>query len=122
MGDSDEEIDVEGDPSAKAMLDLPACRIRRCELREDLFTKCLLISVEGLKKHKLQKDVAQHIKQELDKDPEFNELIGKGPWQIMVGRSFASSLTHEAMHLAFFDIPKYQETILIYKSLGVQSL
>merc|ERR1712056_90932 len=96
--------------------------IRKNELREDLFTRLLVICAQGLKKHKLQKDIAQHVKQTLDTDAEFNELIGKGPWQVVVGRSFAMAITHEAMHLSFFDIPKYLETILVYKSLGVQSL
>jgi len=120
MGDSDEEEVV--DPQAKMLADLPQVVLRKSELREDLYTNLLLLCAKALKEHKLQKDIAQHIKQSLDTDPEFNELIGKGPWQVIVGRSFASAITHEAMHLAFFDIPKYQETFLIYKSLGVQSL
>mmetsp|Transcript_55894 Transcript_55894/g.103461 ORF Transcript_55894/g.103461 Transcript_55894/m.103461 type:complete len:122 (+) Transcript_55894:93-458(+) len=121
MGDSDDEGQIE-DAQARALADLPKVIVHKSELREDLLQKTFLISVEALKKHKLQKDIAQHIKQALDQDAEFNELIGKGPWQVMVGRSFAMSLTHEAMHLAFFDIPKYQETILLFKSLSVQSL
>merc|ERR1719316_2561664 len=96
--------------------------VRKNELREDLLEKAMLITAEALKKHKLQKDIAHSIKTNLDQANEFNELVGKGPWQVIVGRSFASSITHEAMHLAFFDIPKYQETILIYKSLAVQNL
>mmetsp|Transcript_7764 Transcript_7764/g.24724 ORF Transcript_7764/g.24724 Transcript_7764/m.24724 type:complete len:123 (+) Transcript_7764:63-431(+) len=122
MADSDNEEENEVDPAARALADLPKVAVRKNELREDLWTKLLLICVDGLKKHKLQKDIAQFIKQTLDTDSDFNELIGKGPWQVIVGRSFASSITHEAMHIAFFDIPKYQETFLIYKSLGVQSL
>uniref|UniRef100_A0A7S4PSD3 Dynein light chain n=1 Tax=Alexandrium monilatum TaxID=311494 RepID=A0A7S4PSD3_9DINO len=122
MGDSEDEEETEMDPMARAMADMPKVVVRKNELREDLYNKLLMICVEGLKKHKLQKDIAQHIKQTLDTDSDFNELIGKGPWQVIVGRSFASAITHEAMHISFFDIPKYQETLLIYKSLGVQSL
>jgi len=120
MGDSEEEEIV--DPAAKALQDLPHVILRKSELREDLYTRLLLISAESFKTHKLQKDVAQQIKQTLDTDAEFNELIGKGPWQVIVGGSFASAITHESMHLAFFDMPKYQASLLIYKSLGVQSL
>merc|ERR1719359_642941 len=120
MSDEDEEVVV--DPQAQALANLPEIKTRNVQMREDLFVKVQLITVEAFKKNKMQKDVAQYIKQELDKDPEFNELIGKGPWQVIVGKSFASAVTHEAMHVAFFDIPKYQETIMIYKSLGVQSL
>mmetsp|Transcript_6448 Transcript_6448/g.13220 ORF Transcript_6448/g.13220 Transcript_6448/m.13220 type:complete len:125 (+) Transcript_6448:39-413(+) len=124
MDDSEEE-EVGNNPedsTARALADLPKVVVRRNELREDLYYKLLLICVEALKKHKLQKDISQHIKQTLDTDADFNELIGKGPWQVIVGRSFATAITHEASHIAFFDIPKYQETLLIYKSLGVQSL
>mmetsp|Transcript_128979 Transcript_128979/g.227134 ORF Transcript_128979/g.227134 Transcript_128979/m.227134 type:complete len:122 (+) Transcript_128979:89-454(+) len=121
MGDSDDEGEVV-DEAARALADLPTVNVRKSELREDLLSSLFLLTVKALKTHKLQKDVAQQIKQELDQLPEFNELIGKGPWQVIVGRSFATAITHEAMHLAFFDIPKFQETILIYKSLGVQSL
>mmetsp|Transcript_32294 Transcript_32294/g.81576 ORF Transcript_32294/g.81576 Transcript_32294/m.81576 type:complete len:122 (-) Transcript_32294:233-598(-) len=120
MGDSDEE-EEQVDPKDKALADLPPVKVRKNDLREDLFVKLQLICVEALKAHKMQKDVAQQIKQELDKAEEFNELIGKGPWQVIIGRSFASSITHEAMHVSFFDIPKFQETLLVYRSLGVQS-
>lgn len=112
-----EEVDQK-----KAKVELPACLIRKVDMREDLLDRLKIMSLEGLKKHKLQKDVAQHIKHELDTDPEFNELIGKGPWQVIVGRSFASAIAHEGSHLAFFDIIKYHETILVYKSVGVQGV
>jgi len=120
MADSDEE-EEQIDPRDAALKDLPEIVVRKNDLRDDLFVKLQLLCVEALKKHKMQKDVAQQIKQELDKSDDFNELIGKGPWQVIIGRSFASSITHEAMHVSFFDIPKYQGTLLIYKSLGVQS-
>mmetsp|Transcript_22074 Transcript_22074/g.50289 ORF Transcript_22074/g.50289 Transcript_22074/m.50289 type:complete len:124 (-) Transcript_22074:91-462(-) len=123
MNDSEDEAEETGvDPQIRAFADLPKVIVRKNELREDLYNKLLCICVESLKKNKLQKDIAQQIKQTLDTDADFNELIGKGPWQVIVGRSFATSVTHEAMHIAFFDIPKYQETLLVYKSLGVQNL
>uniref|UniRef100_A0A6U6TFU0 Uncharacterized protein n=1 Tax=Zooxanthella nutricula TaxID=1333877 RepID=A0A6U6TFU0_9DINO len=120
MADSDDE-DEKVDPAAKALADLPDVFTRKNDLREDLYVKLQMICAEALKTCKMQKDIAQHIKTELDKSDAFNELIGKGPWQVIVGRSFASSITHESMHVCFFDIPKYQETFLIYRSLGVQN-
>merc|ERR1712217_44794 len=122
MGSDDEEENDTQNAQERALADLPKYDIRRNELREDLFLKVLIYSVDALKKHKLQKDIAQYIKEQLDKDDNFNELIGKGPWQVIVGRNLAAAFTHEALHLSFFDIPKYQETILVYKSLGVQSV
>mmetsp|Transcript_80839 Transcript_80839/g.142588 ORF Transcript_80839/g.142588 Transcript_80839/m.142588 type:complete len:118 (+) Transcript_80839:65-418(+) len=116
---SDEE---EEEQSGTKKIVLPEYMTRTNELRQDLFEKILVLAGEGVAKHKLQKDIAQHVKQALDTDQECNELVGKGPWQVIVGRSFASAVTHEAMHICFFDLPKYQETFLIYKSLGVQSV
>ncbi|CAE8618236.1 unnamed protein product [Polarella glacialis] len=121
MADDDDDDEDATGQVAKTIV-LPAFFTRKCDLREDLFNKILILSSEGIKKHKLQKDIAGHIKQSLDTDAEMNELIGKGPWQVIVGRSFAHAFTHEAMHVAFFDLPEFQETILIYKSLGVQSV
>lgn len=119
--DEDEGETRREDPMAKALRELPPIHIRRCDLREDLFNKLKICVCKALKEHKLQKDVATQVKKELDSDAEFNELTGKGPWQCIVGKSFASALTHEAQHLVFFDVPKYQETVLLYKSLAVQS-
>mmetsp|Transcript_68925 Transcript_68925/g.121850 ORF Transcript_68925/g.121850 Transcript_68925/m.121850 type:complete len:119 (+) Transcript_68925:63-419(+) len=118
MSDEEDEENVGG----QAKIVLPQYFTRQNELRQDLYEKMLVLAAEGVKKHKLQKDIAQHIKTSLDTDAEMNELIGKGPWQVIVGRSFASAVTHEAMHVAFFDLTEYLETVLIYKSLGVQSV
>mmetsp|Transcript_36198 Transcript_36198/g.65685 ORF Transcript_36198/g.65685 Transcript_36198/m.65685 type:complete len:119 (+) Transcript_36198:81-437(+) len=117
---SDEEDEEESGKEKKIVL--PEYFLRQNELRQDLFEKLLVLSAEAVKKNKLQKDIAQHIKTSLDTDTDMNELIGKGPWQVVVGRSFAAAVTHEAMHVAFYDLPVYQETFLIYKALGVQSV
>eukprot|EP00933_Yihiella_yeosuensis_P083660 TRINITY_DN97916_c0_g1_i1.p1 TRINITY_DN97916_c0_g1~~TRINITY_DN97916_c0_g1_i1.p1 ORF type:complete len:120 (-),score=27.73 TRINITY_DN97916_c0_g1_i1:122-481(-) len=119
MGDSDEEDQQQG-TDVKA--ELPEYFTRRCEIREDLYENILRLAAKKCKEHKLQKDIAQSIKQDLDTDLDMNELIGKGPWQVHVGRSFAAAITHESGHLAFFDLPKHQETFLVYKSLAVQSI
>jgi len=120
--ESDQENEREADPDAARLANLPAFNTRKNEMPEELYYKALGKCVDAFKAHRLQKDIAQAIKQALDADDDFNELMGKGPWQVIVGRSFASAVTHEAMHIAFFDLPKYQETILIYKSLGVQNI
>merc|ERR1712139_725126 len=115
-----------GDPEAERLKNLPPLHIRQCDLPEFLFKKVLLVVMDGLKNNKMEKDVANHVKKVLDEDPEFNELPGKGPWQCIVGKSFAGSITHEAMHLMFFDfIPVKtgdQQTVLLFKSLAVQNI
>eukprot|EP00419_Tripos_fusus_P025461 CAMPEP_0172712668 /NCGR_PEP_ID=MMETSP1074-20121228/61233_1 /TAXON_ID=2916 /ORGANISM="Ceratium fusus, Strain PA161109" /LENGTH=123 /DNA_ID=CAMNT_0013536627 /DNA_START=74 /DNA_END=445 /DNA_ORIENTATION=+ len=123
MADSDEEEEeTEEDRQAKLLALLPRTIVRKCEMPDDLFVKLQVICKDALGKHKLQKDIAREIKHTLDTTPDFNELVGKGPWQVIAGTSFASAVTFEAMHIAFFDIPKYQLTLLIYKSMGVQNL
>merc|ERR1712138_39888 len=109
------------DPIAKALRELPPIKVRRVDLREDLWNKMKIMVCKALGEHKLQKDVASSVKKLLDEDAEFNELTGKGPWQCIVGKSFASAITHEAQHIVFFDVPKYCESVLLYKSLAVQS-
>eukprot|EP00930_Biecheleria_cincta_P031243 TRINITY_DN2169_c0_g1_i2.p1 TRINITY_DN2169_c0_g1~~TRINITY_DN2169_c0_g1_i2.p1 ORF type:complete len:118 (-),score=29.11 TRINITY_DN2169_c0_g1_i2:68-421(-) len=116
---SDEE---EEEATKEVKIVLPEYFLRKNDLRQDMFEKLLVLCAAGCAKFKLQKDIAQHVKTNLDTDADMNELIGKGPWQVIIGRSFASAVTHESMHVAFFDLPKYQETFLIYKSLAVQSV
>merc|ERR1712043_22844 len=69
----------------------------------------------------MEKDIARDIKTKVDEDPEFNELPGKGPWQCVVGKSFASAITYEACHVSFFDIGNTRESVLLFKSLAVQT-
>lgn len=71
--------------------------------------------------NKMEKDVAKDVKTQCDEEPEFNELPGKGPWQCIVGKSFAGSITHEASHICFFDIGNTRESVLLFKSLAVQA-
>merc|ERR1711924_205820 len=84
--------------------------------------KVLLVVMDALANNKMEKDVANHVKKILDEDPEFNELPGKGPWQCVVGKSFAGAITHEASHLMFFDVIPNQQTFLLFKSLAVQNV
>merc|ERR1712182_76036 len=108
MSDDEEVVD----PEKEKLKNLPPLHIRQCDLPEFLFKKVLLLVMDALKENKMEKDVAGHVKKKLDEDPEFNELPGKGPWQCIVGKSFAGAITHEAMHLMFFDVIPNQQTFL----------
>eukprot|EP00397_Hematodinium_sp_SG-2012_P064550 GEMP01091521.1.p1 GENE.GEMP01091521.1~~GEMP01091521.1.p1 ORF type:complete len:118 (+),score=24.58 GEMP01091521.1:62-415(+) len=117
MGDSDEEA-VNKDSV------LPPLHIRQCELPDCLFEKVHKVVAAAMvpEDEKREKDIAALIKKSLDSDPDFNELPGKGPWQCIVGKSFASSITHDAGFVTFFDVLPYKLTVLLFKSLAVQSI
>eukprot|EP00929_Paragymnodinium_shiwhaense_P020717 TRINITY_DN13712_c0_g1_i1.p2 TRINITY_DN13712_c0_g1~~TRINITY_DN13712_c0_g1_i1.p2 ORF type:complete len:144 (+),score=22.68 TRINITY_DN13712_c0_g1_i1:110-541(+) len=105
-------------PPLTGTADLPVAVTCR-GMREDLFTRIKVISVQALNRHRTKREVASHIKQELDKDADFMGLVGEDDWQVTVGESFASTgATRRAMHanIAVFDIPTYQETVTIFKS------
>ena len=100
---------------------LPPFTLRSSKLSDAAFKTILMAAAQGFEKHTLQKDIAEFIKREIDLRPELNTLDGKGPWQCIIGKSFATAITHEEDHVAFFDLPSYGQTILIYKSVGVQN-
>lgn len=116
MGDSDEEnVKTDDNP-------LPPLHIRQCDLPEVLFIKVHKTVATAMEpeENKREKDIAAIIKKTLDNDPDFNELPGKGPWQCIVGKSFAASITHDAGFVTFFDVLSTKLTVLLFKSLAVQ--
>jgi len=117
MADSDEEVVVQE-------TGLPPIHIRQCDLPECLFTKVHEVVAKAMEpeEDKREKDIAAIIKKTLDSDPDFNELPGKGPWQCIVGKSFAASVTHDAGFVTFFDVLPEKLTVLLFKSLAVQSI
>lgn len=100
---------------------LPPFKLRSSQLSDAAFRIILMAASQAFEQFTLQKDIAEHIKREIDQRPELNTLPGKGPWQCIIGQSFASAITFEPDHVAFFDLPSYGQSILVYKTLGVQS-
>lgn len=63
---------------------------------------------------KLDKDIAAAIKMKLDSDPDLaDECAG---WQVICGKSFASSLTYNTKHVIFFDLLDENKTYLLFKT------
>lgn len=115
------EIDEAEEAQRRAEAALPAVRIRSSSLPDVLFKAILFIVSEAVAKFALQKDIAEYIKKAIDQKSELNTLPGKGPWQCIVGKSFAANVTGENGWSVFFDLPSSGDTILIYKSLGVNN-
>ncbi|CAD7934718.1 unnamed protein product [Amoebophrya sp. A25] len=119
---SDEEEQQQNvDPRAAALAGVPDCHVRQNDLPDHLWDKVRIALKEALAAHKMEKDIARYIKTKIDEDPDFNELPGKGPWQTIVGKSFAGAITHEASHVCMFDVANSRETVLLWKSLSVQN-
>jgi len=108
------------EPAAKEA-PLPRYLLRSSQVSEAAFKTILRIAAEALQGSLLEKDAAEVIKKAIDLRPELNTVAGKGPWQCVIGKSFASSISHEPGNLLFFDLPEVGKTVLVYKSIGVQS-
>jgi hypothetical protein len=67
-----------------------------------------------MKKSNLNKDIATGIKRLLDAD----EMLADdtGAWHVLVGKSFASSITYQTKFVMFFDLLEYHKTFLIFKT------
>jgi dynein light chain LC8-type len=100
---------------------LPPYNLRTCQVPAEHLKIILRSAAVACEKYTLQKDIAEHIKKEIDQKSELNTVPGKGPWQCIIGKSFASAVTFERSHVAYFDLPSFGQTVLVYKSLGVQS-
>ena len=72
-------------------------------------------ATEAMNKHKMDKDSATDLKRRIDADANFRGG-GLGAWQVLVGRSFAVSVTHETSYLMYFNLIQPRRTVLIFKS------
>ena len=109
--------DESGDEEANAEAikgNLKACNIRVCNFSDEQKFKALQYSLEASAAHKMDKDMASEIKRKLDADELFS--IGNGAWQIIVGRSFGLSITHETKLILFFDILTNKRSVLMFRT------
>ncbi len=94
--------------------------LRTNQLSDELTKKVMTIVTDACEKNSLQKDLAEFIKKAVDQVPELNTVQGKGPWQCIVGKSFATATTHETGYSMLFDLPQQGQTVFLFKSLSVQ--
>ena len=90
-------------------------QIRSTDFTPEMQLACAKFTVEAFNKSKLDKDIASHIKRSMDRDALFEEG-GEGGWQVVLGRSFAASFTHETKYLMFYDFAKPRRTIIAFKT------
>ncbi|ODQ65086.1 hypothetical protein NADFUDRAFT_46852 [Nadsonia fulvescens var. elongata DSM 6958] len=81
--------------------------IKSVDMSEELQTIVVNLTLQALEKFTIEKDIAAHIKKELD------QRCGV-TWHCIVGRSFGSYVTHETKHFIYFYVG--QIAILIFKT------
>jgi dynein light chain LC8-type len=127
MSDEEDEEKVV-DPTAALLANLPPVRVRRCDMPDVLFLKIRKMCSDAMAKFEMEKDMAGAIKEQLDMEEDFNQLPGKGPWHVVIGKHFGGVITHETDYVIFFDVvPKAGEdytrvqprSVLLFKSMGV---
>jgi hypothetical protein len=72
----------------------------------------VIVAGEAFTKFTFQKDIAEYMKKQADLNPELNAVTGKGPWNCIVGRSFAGAVAHEREFIVLLDLPTYDQKVL----------
>ncbi|KAI3961161.1 hypothetical protein MKX01_035747 [Papaver californicum] len=81
--------------------------VKSADMKEDMQKEAIDCAILAIKKHGVEKDIAEYIKKEFDKK--------HGPtWHCIVGRNFGSYVTHETHHFVYFYLD--QKAILLFKS------
>ena len=81
--------------------------IKTADMLEDMQQDSVDFALEALEKFSIEKDIAAHIKKEMDKKH-------NPTWHCIVGRNFGSYVTHETRHFIYFYLG--QVAILLFKS------
>ncbi|VDP72130.1 unnamed protein product [Echinostoma caproni] len=81
--------------------------VKNADMNEDMQQDAVEIAVDGIERYSVEKDIAAHVKKEMDKR--------FGPtWHCVCGRHFGSYVTHESKHFIYFYIG--QVAIMLFKS------
>jgi len=110
---SDSEEDEAKVSSSKE--DMKNVRIHCSDFTKNMEMRAVRFAIDSIVKGKMDKDCATAIKAKVDADHEFDDKT-IGAWQVIVGKSFAASLTYHTSFLMFFDLIKQRRTILVFKT------
>ncbi|XP_076905099.1 uncharacterized protein LOC143560758 [Bidens hawaiensis] len=81
--------------------------IKSADMNEDMQTEAVNIAIKAFENYSVEKDVAEQIKKEFDKN--------HGPtWHCIVGKNFGSYVTHETNHFVYFYLES--KAVLLFKS------
>eukprot|EP01012_Entosiphon_sulcatum_P054332 TRINITY_DN7501_c0_g1_i2.p2 TRINITY_DN7501_c0_g1~~TRINITY_DN7501_c0_g1_i2.p2 ORF type:complete len:126 (-),score=44.20 TRINITY_DN7501_c0_g1_i2:301-678(-) len=99
QGDDEvEEEQIERKQKKKQARPVRRVIVRVCDMPEKLKEDVIEYANQALDdKPKLHKDIAQHIKKQLDENY-------KGTWHCIVGTHFGSNITHDALSIINFTV------------------
>lgn len=82
-------------------------QLKSADMKEEMRQEAFEIARIAFEKHSMEKDIAEYIKKEFDKN--------HGPtWHCIVGRNFGSYVTHETNYFVYFYIDS--KAVLLFKS------
>ncbi|AQK89594.1 uncharacterized LOC100382335 isoform 1 [Zea mays] len=82
-------------------------QLKSADMKEEMRQDAFEIARIAFDKHSMEKDIAEYIKKEFDKN--------HGPtWHCIVGRNFGSYVTHETNYFVYFYIDS--KAVLLFKS------
>ncbi|XP_066314119.1 uncharacterized protein [Miscanthus floridulus] len=82
-------------------------QLKSADMKEEMRQEAFEIARVAFEKHSMEKDIAEYIKKEFDKN--------HGPtWHCIVGRNFGSYVTHETNYFVYFYIDS--KAVLLFKS------
>ncbi|KAK9353951.1 dynein light chain type 1-domain-containing protein [Lipomyces doorenjongii] len=81
--------------------------IKSADMSEEMQAVVIDLAVQAMERYNIEKDIAAHIKKELD------QRFGQ-TWHCIVGRNFGSYVTHETRHFIYFYLG--QIAILLFKT------
>ncbi|XP_006644010.3 dynein light chain 1, cytoplasmic [Oryza brachyantha] len=82
-------------------------QLKSADMKEEMRQEAFDIARVAFEKHTMEKDIAEYIKKEFDKN--------HGPtWHCIVGRNFGSYVTHETNYFVYFYIDS--KAVLLFKS------
>ncbi|NP_001132811.1 uncharacterized LOC100194301 [Zea mays] len=94
-------------PAATATAVAHKIQLKSADMKEEMRQEAFEIARIAFEKHSMEKDIAEYIKKEFDKN--------HGPtWHCIVGRNFGSYVTHETNYFVYFYIDS--KAVLLFKS------
>ncbi|PAN31564.1 hypothetical protein PAHAL_5G427900 [Panicum hallii] len=94
-------------PPAAAAEAAHKIQLKSADMKEEMRQEAFEIARIAFEKHTMEKDIAEYIKKEFDKN--------HGPtWHCIVGRNFGSYVTHETNYFVYFYIDS--KAVLLFKS------